>query len=46
MKAYIKAIEGDTIEMTVIVKIKANGHNSKEFEHLHLGECGLVQGDE
>lgn len=46
MKAHIKAIEGDALEMTVLIKIRANKNDPKEFEHLHLGECGLVQGDE
>ena len=46
MKAHIKTIGGNALEMTVIIKIRANGTDSKESEHLHLGECGLVQGDE
>ena len=44
MKAYIKAIEGDTLEMTVVIKIRSTGNDDKEFTHLHLGECELVQG--
>lgn len=46
MIAYITAIEGNAGEMTVTLKIRSVAKDEKAYSHLHLGECGLVQGDE